>query len=40
MHLERVGLELLTPITFNKDKRKFNKNLEVMTMTIKAQLPK
>jgi hypothetical protein len=32
------GLKLLTPITSNKNKHKSNKNLEVMTRVIKAQL--
>jgi hypothetical protein len=31
---------LLTAITFYKDEQKFNKNLEIMTIAIKAQLPK
>lgn len=33
-------LRLFTPISSNKNKHEFDKNLKVMTSTINAQLPK
>jgi hypothetical protein len=40
MHLKRNGPKLLAPITSNKNRQKFDKNLEAMIGATKAQLLK